>query len=386
MPKKRGAHMKHKPKLLILYASAGAGHKSAAASLCKVCNETNSAIAQGIDILHYTPKYFKQIYSGGYLEIVKRIPELWGYLYGRSYKSRRGHLSTILHRKIGNLHLGKLFKYVKQFNPDAIVFTHFLGWESLSRLKKINKIPFFCVVTDFAIHSLWISKHIDKYYVPTEGERRVLKRQDFNDSQIRITGIPVTPLFSQKTNKSAVLKKMKLKNGIPTILMISGRYNMSGYEQLLASFKDIKRKLQLIVLTGRNKALTEKLKRIAKRLKVTVRISGMIDNMHELMSISDLVVTKPGGLTTSEVLASNTPMAIIDPIPGQEQRNSDYLLESGVAIRIHDMDNGALKIADLLYDEKRMRIMRHHLKYVSRPKAAYDIVADITKSIKKCSR
>jgi len=123
-----------------------------------------------------------------------------------------------------------------------------------------------------------------------------------------------------------------------------------------------------------------KMKTIARGLKnKQVYIYGMVDNMHELMAASDIVISKPGGLTTSEVLARKTLMAVIDPIPGQEQRNSDYLLESGVAIRIHDLENGGLKISDLLRNKRRLSIMRSHLKWVSHPQAAYDIIRDITR-------
>ncbi|MFH1868102.1 MAG: glycosyltransferase [Candidatus Omnitrophota bacterium] len=376
---------KGKPRLLILYASAGAGHKQAAFALKKVCDETQSAVAEAVDILDYTPAYFKKFYTGSYLEIVKRIPELWGYLYGRLYKHQGPSLSSRLHHVIGNLHIAPLLNYVKDFKPDAVVFTHFLGSGAVEklRLRKLLNVPFYCVITDYAIHSFWINKDINKYYVCTEGEKRILKRHGLKANQIEHTGIPVSPEFSKKYNKAVLRRKLKLDAKLPTVLMISGRFNLKGYEQLLASFKDVKQKMQLVVLAGNNRLLTQKLTSIAKGLKnMRFKIYGMVDNMHELMAASDIVISKPGGLTTSEVLASNALMAVIDPIPGQEQRNSDYLLESGVAIRIHDMENGGLKIADLLTNQRRLSIMRKHLKWVSRPKAAYNIVQDIVSELK----
>jgi processive 1,2-diacylglycerol beta-glucosyltransferase len=373
-----------KPRLLLLYASAGAGHKQAARALKKACNETSLAVAEDIDILDYTPKYFKRFYTGSYLEIVKRMPELWGYLYGRSYKVKKPTLSTRLHHVIGNIHTGRLSSYVKKFKPDALIFTHFLGWGALGSLKrlKVLDVPFYCVVTDFAVHSFWINNHINRYYVATEGIKRVLKHHGFKDSQIRITGIPADPIFSRPVNKSKVCKSIRLDPKKPIVLMISGRYNLTGYEHLLQSFKDVKEKIQIIVLAGRDKMLFGRMEKIAKGLRQPTRIYGMVDNMHELMAVSDIVISKPGGLTTSEVLASKTLMAIIDPIPGQELRNSDYMLESGVALRIHDMENGGLKIADLLKNKRRFGIMRRHLQYVSHPDAAYEIVRDIVKDLR----
>ncbi|NQT95833.1 MAG: hypothetical protein HQ572_05225 [Candidatus Omnitrophica bacterium] len=373
------------PKLLILYASAGAGHKQAARAIRQVAEERSLAIAKDIDILDYTPAYFKKLYRGSYLEIVRRIPELWGYLFDRSYKYKKPTLTSRLHHTIGNMYLAPLVKYVREFKPDALVFTHFLGWEALGSLRrlKVLNIPFFCIVTDFTIHSFWISRYVNKYYVATAGEARILKSHGFRDKQINVTGIPVSPAFAKPFSRTKLRKKLKLSKGIPVVLLISGRYNLTGYEQLLASFKDVKQRLQIIVLAGKNKLLMSRLKHIAKGLKnKKVAVYGMVDNMHELMQASDIVVSKPGGLTTSEVLASRTLMGVIDPIPGQEMRNSDYLLEAGVAIRIHDMETGGPKIADLLKSKRRLTIMRRHLKYVSRSRAAYEIVKDITSTLK----
>jgi processive 1,2-diacylglycerol beta-glucosyltransferase len=375
-----------KPKLLLLYASAGAGHMQAAKALKAVCQDTLLADAEAIDILDYTPAYFRNFYKGSYLEIVKRIPELWGYLYDRSYKFKKPTITTRLHHAVGNMHLAPLLKYVKDFRPDGIVFTHFLGWDALGSLKslKLFDIPFFCVVTDFAVHALWINKYVNKYYVASEGEKRVLMSHNIKEQNILISGIPVSPRFASGFNKQRLRENLGIEPLAPTALMISGRYNLQGYEQLLESFKDVKDYLHIIVLVGKNKILELKMKQIAKKLKnKKVDILGIVDNMHELMGASDIVISKPGGLTTSEVLASKTLMAVIDPIPGQEQRNSDYLLESGVAIRIHDMETGGKKIADLLTNPRRLAIMRRHLKYVSRPRAAYDIAEDIAKELGK---
>ena len=376
---------KKRPRLLILYASAGAGHKQAARALAAVCEETSVAVAEAIDILDYAPAYFKRLYRGSYLEVVKRMPELWGYLFDRSYKYKKPTMTARLHHVVGNMHIMPLLKYVKGFKPDALVFTHFLGWDALGSLKRVKafNVPFFCIVTDFTIHSFWINKHVYKYYVPTEGEKRILKSHGFKEKMVNITGIPVDPRFAKNHNKAALRKKLKLKSTQPLVLMISGRYNLAGYETLLQSFRDVKKPIQIIVLAGKDKILERKLKAVGRRLKrMDVRVYGMVDNMHELMAASDIVISKPGGLTTSEVLASKTLMAVIDPIPGQEMRNSDYLLESGVAIRVHDMETGGLKIADLLFNQRRLEIMRKHLKYVSRPRAAYEITRDIISELK----
>jgi len=124
-----------KPRFLVLYASAGAGHMQAAKALKAVCEEKQCASAEAVDILDYTPGYFRSLYKGSYLEIVKRMPEFWGYLYDRSYKFKKPAITTRLHHALGNMHLSQLLKYVKDFKPDGIIFTHFLGWDALGKIR-----------------------------------------------------------------------------------------------------------------------------------------------------------------------------------------------------------------------------------------------------------
>lgn len=366
-------------KLLFLYASAGTGHKQAALALKKVCEQRAVEKAEVIDILDYSPKYFKKLYSEGYLEVVKTAPDIWGYLYDRSYKFNKATVVERMHHIIGNIHTGALLEYVKKFSPDAVIFSHFLGFKVLSSLrkKKFARVPFYCVVTDYAVHPIWISKNVDRYYVASEGEKRTLKSHKFTEEQIRVTGIPVDPSFAQNVNIEMACRNIGFVIDIPKILIIAGHHNQKDYENLLSSFKYVDKKLQIIVLAGKHKVLKDRFEIIGKDLSHNVRVYGMVDNMYELMSLADIVVSKPGGLTTSEVLASKTLMAIVDPIPGQEQRNTDYLLENGVGIRIHDMANAGIKIGELLYDRSRLNVMRNHLKWVSKPRACFDIIEDI---------
>ncbi|MFH1645844.1 MAG: glycosyltransferase [Candidatus Omnitrophota bacterium] len=371
-------------KLLFLYASAGTGHKQAALALKKVCDQGSIAETEAIDILDYSPQYFKKLYSEGYLEVVKTAPDLWGYLYDRAYQFNKATVVERMHHIIGNLHIRALLDYVKKFSPDAIVFSHFLGFKALSSLRKskAGRVPFYCVVTDYAVHPIWISQNVDRYYVASEGEKRTLKSHKFTEEQIEITGIPVDPSFSQQVDVERACKNIGFDPNIPKILIIAGHHNQKEYENMLRSFSGVKQELQIIALAGKHKTLKRKFEEIGKGLLHKVNVYGMVDNMHELMSLVDIVISKPGGLTTSEVLASKTLMGIVDPIPGQEQRNTDYLLENGVGIRIHDMANAGIKIGELLYDKSRLSVMRSHLKWVSKPRACFDIIDDIVSSLR----
>lgn len=375
-----GINLKKK-KIIIFHASAGAGHKKAAESIEKAFNIISPSVEVSvIDALDYTPPYFRKLYAGSYLEIVKAIPELWGYIYDHSYPHVPDSLSAKLHKVITKIHANRIVDYVKKFSPDLIIFTHFIALEVLNdlKLKKVFRMPFYCVVTDFAVHSFWMHKTIDTFFVPSRGMKRVLISRSFEPESIQVTGIPVDPSFSKSFSKKKLreINNIEVKN--PMVLMISGRYDMAGFLMLLKSFKNVKKRMQIIVLVGKDKELSQKMKQAARKVPLPVKILGYVPNMPDLMAAADIVITKPGGLTTSEILARCTPMAIIAPIPGQEMRNSDFLLESGVAIRIHDMETGGLKIECLLEDRKRLKLMKDNLKKISNPKACFTIAEFIS--------
>jgi processive 1,2-diacylglycerol beta-glucosyltransferase len=376
-----------KKKIIIFHAEAGAGHRQAASALKQIFNEVYPEIeVSAVDPLDFTPKYFKKIYANSYTEIVKHIPELWGYLYDRSYGNWSKKQSEKIHKSIERIHGGKLCNFVLSLQPAALVFTHFLAIDILEKYKKaqLKKVPFYCVVTDYAIHPFWVNSAVDKYYVSTEDEKRLLLRCGFPSEKVVISGIPVEPRFAKPFDRIKLREKLGLEPSTPTVLMISGRYDFEGFKKFLASFSEIDFRFNVIVLAGKDKKLFDELKKVADKVKkkMPVYVYGYVPNMEELMGASDIVVTKPGGLTTAEVLSRKCLIGIISPIPGQEQRNSDYLLEAGVGVRIHDMELGAFKLRDLFLDKERLSRMFKNLDRISRPRAGYLIVKDIISDLK----
>jgi processive 1,2-diacylglycerol beta-glucosyltransferase len=364
--------------ILILHATAGAGHTRAAQAIAAALKARGEA-HQLVDILDCTPALFRRMYVKSYIDLVQKAPELWGYLYDRTDVVRPATSKRVKARLAFNqLNSLPFKKLLKEASPRAIVCTHFLPLELLSDLKGRGKIdtPVHAVVTDVSPHALWVYPNIDCYHVATRAAARELERKGFPAERIRVTGIPVDPVFAERTTGPAARKKLGLPEK-PTVLMLSGGFGVGPMTEALESFRGSSAEISLVVVAGKNAELEAKCRAVAKTLRVPVTVHGFVTNMHELMDAADLIVTKPGGLTTTEVLAKGKPMALVSPIPGQEQRNCEYLLEAGAAVRLYDVADAAFYLTEWLADAERMKRMTAAAKAIARPRAAEDIAAAV---------
>ena len=368
-------------KTLILHASAGAGHKRAAEALSAAFQAAGSGHQVVVhDILNFTPPLFRRSYAKGYLDVVRTVPELWGYMYARS--DRRALLP---HRKkirsvFNKLNTQKFLRFYDDFAPDAVICTHFMPLEILATRARQEGAgaPLYCVVTDFAVHSLWIMDGgVSRYYVATEEARRQLVRKGQPPERVKLTGIPVDPVFSRSEPPEAARRRLGLRPDLPTLLLLSGGCGVGPACELVASLRELTLPCQLLVVAGNNAQLKAEAESAAATLSFPAKAYGFVNNMHELMDAADIVISKPGGLTTSEVLAKGKPLIVIDPIPGQEQRNCECLLEAGAALRLFEVEDAPYKIQTLLSDAPRRSRMAQCAKALGRPQAAAEIVADV---------
>jgi processive 1,2-diacylglycerol beta-glucosyltransferase len=367
-------------KVLILHASAGAGHKRAAEALEKAFTLEDKNVEVSVrDILDFTSPMFRRTYGRGYLDIVRKAPELWGFMYARSDKKSQSPSHKKIRALFNEINAGAFIKFCKGFNADIVVCTHFMPLEILARKlgRRWRQVPLFCVITDFAVHSLWIIQNVDRYYVATEDARRQLIRKGQPADKIRITGIPVDPVFAQSETAENARRNLAIDPAIPTILLLSGGFGIGPTVDLIHSFGQADINCQLLVVAGANEKLKKEAVAAASGLTIPVKVFGFVDNIHELMDASDIVISKPGGLTTSEVLAKAKPMIAIDPIPGQEQRNCEYLLEAGAAVRLYEPEDAPYKVQAILGDPARLARMQHNAQGISHPNAAREIVRDI---------
>lgn len=365
-------------KVLILSASAGAGHIRAAQAVERAFLQMNAAReVRHVDTLEYTNKLFRHLYSKAYIEIVNKTPEVLGWLYDsldRPWKNERRRLA------LDKLNTRPFVKLLQQYQPDIMVCTHFLPAEIISWLKAKQRLttPQAIVVTDFDAHAMWLCHHYEQYFVALDETRAHLEEIGIPAGKITVSGIPIDPIFSEPKDTRAMREKHGLKQGVTTILVSAGGFGVGSIENLISTLARLRHPAQIIAIAGRNEELKERLEQLAaaqsRESHVAFKILGYTKEMDELMSASDIVLGKPGGLTTCEALAKGLVFVIVNPIPGQEERNSDHLLEEGVAIRCNNLPVLAYKIDRLLDDAERFRAMQHKARQLARPRAAFAIV------------
>jgi processive 1,2-diacylglycerol beta-glucosyltransferase len=366
-------------KVLILSVSAGAGHLRAAEALERAFKNMNAAQeVRHIDTLQYTNKIFRHLYSKAYIEMVNKMPEVLGWLYDhldKPWKNERRRLA------LDKLNTRPFVKMLKEYQPDIIVCTHFLPAEIISWLKAKERLS--CrqsiVVTDFDVHAMWLCHHYEHYFVALDETRLHLEKLGIPAKKITVSGIPIDPVFSEQKNRHEMRDKHGLRQDVTTILLSAGGFGGGPMEHILKSLiSDMRSPAQVVALCGRNQKLKSRIDHLAASLssdhRLSIKTVGYTTAMDEYMSASDLLLGKPGGLTTSEALAKELIFVIVNPIPGQEERNSDHLLEEGVAIRCNNLPVLAYKLDLLLNDAARMNTMRENARRLARPHAASEVV------------
>jgi processive 1,2-diacylglycerol beta-glucosyltransferase len=365
-------------KVLILSASVGAGHLRAAEALEKTFKTMNAAAqVQNIDVLNYTNPLFRRLYGKVYLDMVTNMPEVLGWLYDsldKPWENERRRLA------LDRLNTIPFVKLLRDYQPDIAVCTHFLPSEIISWLKAKKKIscPQAIVVTDFDAHALWLCHHYEQYFVAMEETRVHLEKIGIDAAKLAVSGIPIDPIFSQKKDKIEMRKKFGLETDRITILVSAGGFGVGKIEHTLQALAELKTPSQVLAMCGKNEDLKANLEKLSAELmqksEVIFKPVGFTREMDEYMSAADLIVGKPGGLTTCEALAKGLVFVVVNPIPGQEERNSDHLLEEGCAIKCNNLPTLAYKIDRILADEKRFAEMKENALKFAKPHAAREIV------------
>ena len=371
-------------RVLILSASVGNGHTSAAEALRQAFEIKNLAgEARHEDVLEFTNPLFRRLYGKAYIDLVNRAPELLGWLYDRLDEPWKNEKRRLFFDK---LNAAPLIKMIRAYDPDWIVCTHFLPAEIVSDLKASGKLscPQAIVVTDFDMHAMWLCRNYEHYFVALDETRAHLETLGFPAEKITVSGIPIAPLFSEVKSKAAMREKYGLAADVPTVILSLGGFGVGRIDTLLDALRAIRRRVQVLVMCGRNEELKKRLDSEANTQDaVRIYAIGYTKAMDEYMTASDLIVGKPGGLTTCEALAKGLVFVIVNPIPGQEERNSDHLLEKGAAIRSNNPATLGYKIEQLLDNPARLNHMHRDALAFARPHAATDIaqkLAEITYS------
>jgi processive 1,2-diacylglycerol beta-glucosyltransferase len=371
-------------KILILSVSAGAGHVRAAEALCAAAaSHPHGVEAVHLDVMDYVPSSFKTLYADFYVKLVARQPALWSYLYQKTDNASPRSLGERLRRAVERLNCRALKAEIARVAPDAIVCTHFLPAELLSRERRLGNldVPVWVQVTDFDLHRMWVVPGMQGYFAANDEVAWRMRERGVPQTSIHIGGIPVMPVFGEPLERAACAAEFGIDPARKTFLMMSGGVGLGALDTLAARLLRMPGDFQLIALAGRNETMLEALRKLAASYPGRLHPFGFTTKVERMMACADLVITKPGGLTTSECLAMNLPMIVNSPIPGQEERNADYLLEQGVALKAVDAAALEYRIRLLLDEPARLDIMRGRIAPLARPHAARFVMDTVLASL-----
>ncbi len=366
-------------KVIIFYASYGGGHLNAAKSIQEcIINNYKDINVELIDCMKYVNITIEKITTAAYREMAKKAPWAWGRIYADSQKGPLAHISS----RSNKIMAIKLLKLLREKDPDLIISTHPFGSQMCSYLKRKQKITskIATIMTDFAPHDQWLvgNEYTDYYFVAHNKMKEYLISKNIDENKIYDTGIPISNRFLLNYNKNDILSELKFTPDKKTILFFGGGEFGLGktktveiFECFVKLFPDI----QIIAVAGKNEKMKTAFSKIVEEEKRedSIRVLEFTNKVPEFMSVCNLVVTKPGGLTTSESLASKLPMVIINPIPGQEEENAQFLEENGIAIWIKKSDDPYEKLQNLFSDSKLLPTMKENTEKLSKKYSTQNI-------------
>lgn len=364
-------------KVVVLYASVGGGHFKAAEAVKNYIleNKPNCKVEM-LDALKYTNKTIDKIVVKSYVNMARYSPELWGDIYKLSAKQYSVANFSNAVQKLLSL---KLVKFFKQEKPDIIVSTHPFITEMCAVLKKKGQInaKLNVIITDYASHRFWELKpeFIDNYFVANSEMKYSMIYNGIDAEKIHVTGIPVSPAFLKEYDKEKIYNDFGLdKNKKTALIFGGGEYGLSNIKAFYNGLLELNEDIQIVTVAGKRVKSQKMFAELAANSNKKVIILGYTNQVPELMQIADLVVSKPGGLTTTEILTSQIPFAIINPIPGQEEENAEFLLNNGAAVRIFDAKKTKPFLDNLLSDELRIENMKKMQAHIAKPNSTQHIV------------
>jgi processive 1,2-diacylglycerol beta-glucosyltransferase len=351
-------------KILIISLSAGAGHIRAAEAVEKTIQQKYKNIeVKHIDMAKYISMPMKKTVIDSYALMAKRLPELWGFLYEKTDNPKITKKFNSLTKQIKTVNSTRLYDLIKNYNPDKILSTHFLASEIVLNAPKKYKfnIPVSTLITDYDLHNLWLVPGTEKYFVATEKMKwKIVKQENIPEKNIIVSGIPIDPVFYK--NKS--ISELKNKHDIPkkkkTILVMSGGQGLSKSDEVVKSIFDIKKSIAIIAIAGKNKKLEKKLKSLKPPKNIHLKTIGWTDKIDEFMRIADIIISKPGGITTTECVTLKKPIIATQPIPGQEEHNAQYILENNLGFVAHDAEDMLYYLNSILNSSKAVKQKNRH--------------------------
>ncbi len=365
-------------KFLILTVTVGHGHNQAAKSVSQYIKSQGHSVLV-LDTLEYINPVLKESFNRGYLLSTSISPKAYGKFYRLAEMKERNDSILSPQRITTTLLSKKIIGFIKDYNPDAIICTHVTAAQLVSDIKDdgIN-VPTLGIITDFTIHPFWDETCIDYYVLPNEFLIYQAVKKGIPSEKLLPLGIPIDMKFASKNNKKFTRDALGIEDKT-TLLLMSGSM---GYGNVIKILKDIcilPYDFQIITVCGNNKSLKKKIDKL--ELEKRIYNYGFTDQIDSFMDASDIIITKPGGLTVSEAMAKELPMILINPIPGQEERNREFLVNNGAAMAHSSTLSAAELIFQVYKGSGRIERMKENIKVIRKPNAAKDIVDFLIKKV-----
>ncbi len=369
------------PRILLLHASVGSGHESAARALAEAFARKQEGEVRVEDTLSYANTLFRRAYTRSYTDLVALAPALWQIYYEQSNSEdpKEIALTNRLRGLVERLVVPRLDKLIDDFDPDATLCTHFLPAELLLRLRQsgVLRSPIYTVVTDHVAHSFWITPGIDGYFVASDLPRDLMIARGVTPAIVYAHGIPVSLETAVPKSPEAMRERYGFSQDRPLLTLFGGGIITRRVRRMVTGLLELDQPATLVVVAGRNAELVEDLADLQSGPQVELRVLGKIDYVDDLVAASDLVITKAGGLIVSEVLARGTPLLVVDPIPGQEEWNADYVVTSGAGVQLRLPESVPSAVRRLLVEPERLAGLRQDARLAGRPRAALDIAEQV---------
>ncbi|MCL6590621.1 MAG: glycosyltransferase [Firmicutes bacterium] len=363
-------------RLLVLSVHIGAGHFKAGEALCKAYTKEFGGEAYHMDFLRYSSPTLGRWVEEAYYLITKHTPSVYKFIYNMAERPNTPLIKTEVY-----LWPKKYRRLVEEYQPDAVICTHFLPAAVASHMYSELPIPNGVVLTDFTSHPMWVNQNNGLFFVAHDGMRNELRQLGVEDSRICVSGIPISPYFLDRYDSRLLREKLQLSQDLPVILAMSGGNAIGPLVEVLEELSPLKEKVQVVAIAGRNRQSFRELRLTMKLLGLQGRVMGFVDNIHEWMAASDLLISKAGGLTVAEALASGLPMLVIRPTPGQEDGNTEFLTGAGAAIHLKHVSELKGTVTDLLQNPLKLEAMRSRAKSLGRPEATVIILTEMIKMI-----
>ncbi len=360
-------------RILLLYISVGSGHQQAADSIVNGITQLNPQIqALSVNSFNYINPLLERVVNSIYMGIIKATPEVWDYLYDNPKIVGK---TAEVRKFVNKVNSPGLIKLVEDFKPDVIVCTQAFPCGIIAAYKEKNNvnIPLIAVATDYIVHSYWIHNKVDIYIVPSEDTKKILIKSTVPEDKILPYGIPINPLFRLKYDKERIFRELNLNPELPIVLIMGGSQGLGNLYRITMHLEKVNFPFQIIIITGTNGFLRKKLERKQRRFKKPTKVLSFVNNIYEFMEVASLIITKAGGLTVAESLSKGLPLLIINPIPGQEEKNTQFLLKEGVALRANNERHLCHIIKDLFEDSGKLAEMRTKAAALGKPNSSINI-------------